>query len=195
MSSDDRSGREGTSGEFQFGSSGAHVVEFHLGTERCAIDTTAVDGIVEMKQITRVPRAPDAVDGVMDLRGETTAVVNPKSFLSVGERTAEQNVLVLDREEDKQKIGIRVDGVCEVTSYSESRLDPSAQLGELDSRAVEDDLVKGIIRKPVGDVDDDDTPDEVTLVLWLSIERLVSRIAGSTEAKAGDRRVGSDIQS
>jgi len=36
----------------------AHVVEFRLGNEVCAIDIDAVDSIVESKQVTRVPRAP-----------------------------------------------------------------------------------------------------------------------------------------
>ena len=168
---------EAEAGQFQFGQEAAHVVEFHLGEEQCAIDIEGVDGIVEMKQITRVPRAPDAVDGVMDLRGETTAVIDPKTFLSVGTGDEEQNILVLDREGDKQKIGIRVDEVREVAAYRESQIDHNGQLAGIQSDAIESQLVKGVIRKPIGEAENGQAED-VTLILWLDVEQLVNRASG-----------------
>ena len=168
----------GEDGGFQFGHQAAHVVEFTLGDELCAIDIDIVDSIVEMKQVTRVPRAPEAVEGVMDLRGETTAVVDPKEFLSVGDAADEQNILVLDRESDMQKIGIKVDEVTEVGTYGESQVDESGELSGIESRALEADLLKGVIRKPTGELDEDGNPTEVALILWLDIENLIDRAAG-----------------
>lgn len=162
----------------------AHVVEFALGEETCAIDIDSVDSIVETKQITRVPRAPDAVEGVMDLRGETTAVVDPKQFLSVGEAAKEKNILVLDRDDDKQKIGIRVDEVTEVGSYSSSQVDENGQLEGIESSALSADLIKGVVRKHVGPVDEDDIPEDVELVLWLDIDTLIASISNSQEGDA-----------
>lgn len=167
--------------EFEFGHEAAHVVEFYLGEELCAIDIGTVDGIVEMKQITRVPRAPEAVDGVMDLRGETTAVVDPKEFLEVGEAEVEENILVLDRDEDKQKIGIRVDEVSEVTAYGEEQVDRNGDLSGIESTALADELIKGVIRKPLGEIDEDGNPEDVQLIIWLSIEKLIDRAAGHSE--------------
>lgn len=163
----------------------AHVVEFALGEETCAIDIDSVDSIVETKQITRVPRAPDAVEGVMDLRGETTAVVDPKQFLSVGAGEDEENILVLDRDDDKQKIGIRVDEVMEVGSYPRSQVDENGQLEGIESRALSADLIKGVVRKHIGPVDDDGIPEDVELILWLDIDTLIASIskpdAGGTD--------------
>lgn len=156
---------------------GAHVVEFALGEETCAIDIDSVDSIVETKQITRVPRAPDAVEGVMDLRGETTAVVDPKQFLSVGKIEDAENILVLDRDDDKQKIGIRVDEVTEVGSYPRSQVDENGQLEGIESSALSADLIKGVVRKHVGPVDDDGIPEDVELVLWLDIDTLIASIS------------------
>ena len=155
----------------------AHVVEFTLGDERCAMDIDSVDSIVETKQITRIPRAPDAVEGVMDLRGETTAVDNPKNFLSVGEGDTEENILVLDRDDDKQKIGISVDEVREVRSYPESQVDRNGDLAGIQSSALEAELVKGVIRKHIGDVDEDGIPEDVELVLWLDIDQLIASVS------------------
>lgn len=164
-------------GGFQFGQQAAHVVEFNLGSESCAIDIDVVDGIVEMKQITRVPRAPTAVDGVIDLRGETTAVIDPKAFLSVGESSGAENILVLDREGDKQKIGIRVDEVTEVASYGAGQIDENGQLDGMQSSAIEGEIVKGVIRKPDGELDEDGNPEDVSLILWLDIVALIDAAA------------------
>lgn len=155
----------------------AHVVEFMLGGEKCAIDIRAVDSIVEPKQITRVPRAPAAVDGVMDLRGETTAILDPREFLSIEGRAGEQNILVLDRADDKQKIGIRVDEVTEVATYHEGEVDQNGELAGIRTAAIEGELVRGVIRKGLFDEDDEtDAPTDVELVLWLDIDRLIDAV-------------------
>ncbi len=159
----------------------AEVVEFTLGEERCAMDIDSVDSIVETKQITRVPRAPEAVEGVMDLRGETTAVVDPKQFLAVGSTGSEESILVLDRDDDKQKIGIRVDDVEEVASYPKSQVDRNGDLSGIETSAIEAKLVKGVLRKHIGEVDDDGIPEDVELILWLDINKLIDGV--TTEAE------------
>ncbi|MFB6134964.1 MAG: chemotaxis protein CheW [Halanaeroarchaeum sp.] len=165
----------------------AHVVEFRLASERCAIDIDAVDSIVETKQITRVPRAPDAVEGVMDLRGETTAVVDPRTFLNVAGDRDEENILVLDRADDKQKIGIRVNDVEEVSRYPASQVDENGELAELQSSAIEASLVRGVIRKHIGEAGSDDVPEEVALILWLDIDRLIDSVRPGEEHPADNQ--------
>jgi purine-binding chemotaxis protein CheW len=157
----------------------AHVVEFELGNEVCAIDIQAVDSIVESKQVTRVPRAPDAVEGVMDLRGETTAIVDPREFLSIDGDLASDNILVLDRADDKQKIGLRVAEVTEVSSYPELQVDTGEDVERIGTSAVERDLVKGVIRKLNEELEEEDDIEDadVDLVLWLDIDRLIDAVA------------------
>lgn len=166
----------------------AEVVEFTLGEEKCAIDIESVDSIVETKQITRVPRAPDAVEGVMDLRGETTAVVDPTAFLAVGSGGARESILVLDRNDDKQKIGIRVDTVQEVAAYPSAQVDRNGDLSGIETSAIEANLVKGVIRKFVGEVDEDGIPEDVELVLWLDIDQLIGAV-GVDEPTTGNNQV------
>jgi len=140
------------------------------------MDIDSVDSIVESKQITRVPRAPEAVEGVMDLRGETTAVVEPREFLSIEGGGTEENILVLDRNDDKQKIGIRVNEVTEVADYPEMRVDRDGDLSGISSSAIADKLVKGVIRKPLGEINDDGVPEEVELIMWLDIDTLIGAV-------------------
>jgi len=147
------------------------VVEFLLGEDVCAIDIDQVDSIVEVKKVTRIPRTPDAVDGVMDLRGETTAIIDPRSFLGVESDAVErdeQDVLVLDRPDDKQKVGIRVDEVREVSTYPEDRIDTDDDLSEFDTRSVEQEVSRGLIRKQNGD--------GLDLVVWIDIDAVIDQL-------------------
>jgi purine-binding chemotaxis protein CheW len=147
------------------------VVEFRLGEDYCAVDIDEVDGIVEIKKVTRIPRTPDAVDGVMDLRGETTAIIDPRTFLGIEGNPPdrdEQNVLVLDRPDDKQKIGVRVDEVLEVTTYPEDKIDTDEDLSDLDTRSIEERVSRGIIRKPNGG--------GLDLVVWVDVDAIIDQL-------------------
>ena len=171
------------------GEDAAHVVEFKLGNEVCAIDIHAVDSIVESKQVTRVPRAPDAVEGVMDLRGETTAIVDPREFLAIDGDLSSENILVLDRADDKQKIGIRVAEVTEVSTYAERQVGTDDGVERIGTAAVERDLVKGVIRKVGRELEDDEVieDEDVDLVLWLDIDRLVDSVAVVRNSSSANR--------
>ncbi len=149
------------------------VVEFRLGDDYCAVDIDEVDSIVEIKKVTRIPRTADSIDGVMDLRGETTAIINPRTFLGMDDdgdapEGDEQNVLVLDRADDKQKIGIRVDEVLEVTDHPERNIDTEEDLTDLDTRGIEEKVSRGVIRKPNGD--------GLDLVVWIDIDAIIGQL-------------------
>lgn len=143
------------------------VVEFLLGEDRCAVDIDQVDGIVEIKKVTRIPRTPDAIDGVMDLRGETTAIIDLKNFLGIesGEKDAAEDVLVLDRPDDKQKIGLRVDEVLEVSTYYTGQIDTGDDLSNLQTKGFEERSARGVIRKPNGD--------DLELIVWVDVEAII----------------------
>ncbi|MCO8245259.1 MULTISPECIES: chemotaxis protein CheW [unclassified Haladaptatus] len=146
------------------------VVEFRLGEDVCAIDIEQVDSIVEVKKVTRIPRTPNSIEGVMDLRGETTAIIDPKEFLSVETGERGDDVLVLDRPDDKQKIGIRVDEVLDVTTHAPERIDANDELENLDTRGIRDQISRGIIKKPNGD------DDELDLVIWVDIDKMINSL-------------------
>ncbi len=144
------------------------VVEFRLGEDVCAIDIEQVDSIVEVKKVTRIPRTKGSIEGVMDLRGETTAIIDPKEFLSVATGERGDDVLVLDRPDDKQKIGIRVDEVLDVTTHSPEQIDTSDELENLDTRGIRDKIARGIIRKP--------NDDGLDLVIWIDIDKMIDSL-------------------
>jgi purine-binding chemotaxis protein CheW len=52
------------------------VLEFLLGSERYAIDTSSVREVNVLKEITPVPRTPDFILGVISVRGRICSVVD-----------------------------------------------------------------------------------------------------------------------
>ncbi|EFW93092.1 purine-binding chemotaxis protein cheW1 [Haladaptatus paucihalophilus DX253] len=146
------------------------VVEFRLGEDVCAIDIEQVDSIVEVKKVTRIPRTQDSIEGVMDLRGETTAIIDPKEFLSVASDERGNDVLVLDRPDDKQKIGIRVDEVLDVTTHAPEHIDTSDELENLDTRGIRDQIAQGIIKRP-------DDENGLDLIIWVDIDKMITSLS------------------
>ena len=110
------------------------VLEFRLGEERFCVDIADINEIVEKGQLTGIPNTADHVLGVMDLRGETTTIVDPKQVLDVADVDTGERVIIFESD-DARPIGWLVDSVHEVST-----------LGEEDVESVgEDAVVKGVI--------------------------------------------------
>lgn len=110
------------------------VLEFQLGDERFCVDIADVNEIVEKGDLTPIPNTEDHVLGVMDLRGETTTIIDPKRVLDVTDSTAGERVIIFESDSGRA-IGWLVDAVHEVTD-----------LADEDVESVNDDeLVRGVI--------------------------------------------------
>lgn len=154
------------------------VVKFRLGRKAFALDVDDVDIIVDLESFTRVPRAPAGVDGVMDLRGDIVAIVDPRVHFSVdADHEDEQEVLVLDRPEESQSVGLRVDEVIGVESIPERDVDFADEMDGVESPVVDRGLVRGVVREGGG-------PE---LVSWIDAGGLLAetRDDGSLTAGAG----------
>ncbi|SIR73830.1 chemotaxis protein CheW [Natronorubrum thiooxidans] len=108
-------------------------VFFESGEHRLAVSVDAVGTLAEVPdELTRVPRTPPAIEGMVDLRGEVTAVIDPSVHFPSDSVTdsGRERLLVLDRPTDQQSAAIRVDDVIGVETIAESDI--------LDEAAVED---------------------------------------------------------
>lgn len=108
-----------------------------VGEHRLALPVNAVRTLTEPStDLTRVPRSPPAIEGLMDLRGEITAVIDPRVHFPVSDsRSGRERLLVLERASDQQSIAIRVDDVIGVETVPESDV--------LDADAIEDSDLSG----------------------------------------------------
>jgi purine-binding chemotaxis protein CheW len=100
------------------------LVVFDLGGEHFGVDIVAVDGIVDMMEITRVPQSPEFVEGVTNLRGSILPVIDLRKRLKlpVLDRTKETRIVVVNM--DGLKVGMVVDAVSEVLTISDDVIEP-----------------------------------------------------------------------
>jgi purine-binding chemotaxis protein CheW len=74
------------------------LVVFDLNEEAYGVDISAVREIIRMQEITRVPRAPEFIEGVINLRGKVIPVVDLRARFSMTGtvRTEEHRIVVVD---------------------------------------------------------------------------------------------------
>jgi len=100
-----------------------YVLEFSLGDSRFCMDIANVDEIVDADEdITPVPNADHQVVGVVDLRGKTTTIVDPKVALNVAGETTGRRIVVLSDHDGK---GLLIDDVHQVERVDEADVDES----------------------------------------------------------------------
>ncbi len=104
------------------------LVVFDLDSESYGVDIGAVREIIRMQEITRVPRTPEFVEGVINLRGKVIPVVDlSKRFgLNVGEESKDNRIVVVDI--GGQDIGVVVDAVTEVLRIHASAIEPPSSV-------------------------------------------------------------------
>lgn len=118
----------------------AQLLEFELGNESYAVDIAHVAEIVDVNDLTVVPNSPPHVEGVMDLRGKTTTIIDPKSVFGIEGDSAGGRIVVFDRERtvDGKSVGWIVDGVDQVVEVNDD---------DVESSPADDDAVRGVIKR------------------------------------------------
>ncbi|MFC7138975.1 chemotaxis protein CheW [Halosimplex aquaticum] len=114
------------------------VLEFALGDEQYCLDIEYVEEIVKRETVTRVPNTADCVEGVVDLRGQITTILDPKVLLDIPEEGSKDLIVVFDPDEfdDQGAVGWVVDDVNQVTPITEDEVNPSP---------VDQDHVNGVV--------------------------------------------------
>ncbi len=100
-----------------------------LGCERYGIDINYIDNIVRQQSITRIPKAQEYFNGIINLRGEIIPVMSLRTRfgLEKDEFTKDTRILIL-KPESQGKIGVIVDAVKGVLTIPPENIDkPSAK--------------------------------------------------------------------
>lgn len=141
------------------------VLVFTLGEEKYCVPIDCIAEIVGSKKIRPIPNTEPHIEGVTDLRGETTTIVNPSKLLSIETESlvtdggqAKNRIIVLDADNlnVNSPTGWLVSDVREVNKISESDIDAE---GTTDSK-----FLRGLVKN---DTDD-------TFTLWLNPDKIVA---------------------
>jgi purine-binding chemotaxis protein CheW len=100
------------------------LVVFELANELFGVDIAAVESIIKMLPITRVPQSPEFVEGVINLRGKVLPVIDLRLRfgLPAVEVTKSNRIMVITL--GGTEVGMIVDGVSEVLSISDEDVEP-----------------------------------------------------------------------
>jgi purine-binding chemotaxis protein CheW len=135
------------------------VLEFTLGDEQYCLDIEYVEEIVKRETVTRVPNTPDCVEGVVDLRGQITTILDPKVLLDIDEAGSKDLIVVFDPEafDDQGAVGWVVDDVNQVTPITKE---------EVNDSPVDQDHINGVVDR------------DGEFVIWTTPELDLDEVAG-----------------
>ncbi|MBO6793847.1 MAG: purine-binding chemotaxis protein CheW [Balneolaceae bacterium] len=108
---------------------GGKFLSFFLGNEEYAIEILKVQEIIGLLPITPVPKMPDYVRGVLNLRGKIVPIMNlrVRFGLHTIEDTEETCIIVI--QEEKHLMGIVVDKVSEVADLKAEQIEKIPSFG------------------------------------------------------------------
>jgi purine-binding chemotaxis protein CheW len=114
-------------------SSTSQYLTFKLDQELFAVDIAKVREVLEFTTMTKVPRTPDFMRGVINLRGNVVPVVDMrlKLGLSMTEKTVDTCVVISEVAVDGERtvLGALVDSVQEVIDLDASNVSPPPHMG------------------------------------------------------------------
>ena len=118
------------------------LVVFELANEQYGLDIASVESIIKMQPITRMPQAPDFIEGVSNLRGYVLPVIDlRKRFgLTAVETTKDTRIVVVLM--GNSKVGMIVDGVSQVLRISGEAVEPPPSM----ITTVNSAFIKGIAK-------------------------------------------------
>jgi purine-binding chemotaxis protein CheW len=118
----------------------SHIVEepqqyltFMLTGETYAIGILRIKEIIQYGQLTEVPRMPDFIRGVINLRGAVVPVIDlsarfGKQPTAIGRRNC-IIIIEAEMEEETQNVGVMVDGVNAVLEIPANEIEPAPTFG------------------------------------------------------------------
>ena len=121
-----------------------HLATFFLGREEYGVDVRLVQEIIRVSEITQVPRAPEFIKGVINLRGRIIPVVDLKRKLGLGDvDVARQSRIVVVKIKERL-IGLLVDGASQVLKVPVSTIEAAPdEVTEIDTTAI-----RGVAKLP-----------------------------------------------
>jgi purine-binding chemotaxis protein CheW len=155
------------------------LVLFTIAEEVYAVPVLTVEEIIRYQPITAVPRAPEFVKGVLDLRGRVIPVVDLRERLGLPPSTATSATRIVVMEAAGSTVGLVVDSVDEVRTIGTSEVQPpSAAI-----TTAESEFLVGVGRLSDG-------PGAQQLVILLDADRVMTFEQRSALAEAAAQASG-----
>ncbi len=118
---------------------------FSLGEEEYGLEILKVQEIIQMQKVTKVPKAPDFVRGVINLRGKVIPVIELRNKFGMEsvedtEKTCIIVVLIQQAGDNAVIMGISIDAVKEVMDVGAGEIEETPSF----SASSETDFIMGV---------------------------------------------------
>ncbi|MCK6439408.1 MAG: chemotaxis protein CheW [Planctomycetes bacterium] len=135
------------------------LVTFRLSDEEFGVDIHALQEIIRMMPVTRVPKAPSFVEGVVNLRGQVIPIIDLRKRIGMdaGDKNDKATRIIVVQLE-KKTVGFIVDSVGEVKRIPSRVVEPPPPI----VAGIESEYIRG-----VGKLDD-------RLLILLDLNKLLS---------------------
>src|SRR6202165_1357387 len=134
------------------------VVSFKLGAEEYGVDIAQVQEINRMVAVTHVPRAPEFMEGVINLRGQLIPIIDLRTRFGMPRAEHTKNTRIVVTEIGTKRGGMVVDSASEVLRLTVDQIEPAPEM----IRGVDTEYIRG-----VGKIDD-------RLIILLDLGKIVS---------------------
>jgi len=123
-------------------------IVIRLMNEQYGIDIRNVDNIVRMQKITRIPKMPKYLVGIINLRGEVLPVMSLRVKMGLEKDVYEKKTrIIVVKTEQEGNLGVIVDEVREVVTLEDAQVDSTLDVRQ-DGKA----YVSGVGKRENGDL-------------------------------------------
>ena len=134
------------------------VVSFKLGSEEYGVDIAQVQEINRMVAVTHVPRGPQFMEGVINLRGQLIPIIDLRARFGMARAEHTKNTRIVVTEIGAKRVGMVVDSVSEVLRLPVEDIEPAPEM----ITGVDTEYIRG-----VGKIED-------RLIILLDLARIIS---------------------
>ena len=135
---------------------------FAIADETYAVDVTRVREVLELMDITQIPRTPEHMRGVINVRGSVVPVFDLRLKFELPEKKATVDtcivVVEINTAEETIVLGCLVDSVQEVIELDSAQIEPPPRLGS----GIDTHYIKGMGKK------------DETFIILMDLDRLMT---------------------
>ena len=111
------------------------VIVFAIGDEEYGVEVSQVKTIERMAPLTRVPKTPRFVKGVMNLRGVVVPVIDLRKRFDIEEREYDEETRIIIVSVNDMEVGLIVDSANDVIEIQENQIeDPPEVVGGIKAK-------------------------------------------------------------
>lgn len=115
-------------------------ISFAIGNDQYGVDIMAVREIKEWSNVTHLPRQPEYVRGVLNLRGIIVPIVDLRCRFGQGiTQCTPTHIMIIVQINDRQ-VGLLADRVLDIVSFEQSQVRPVPKVAQ----STEADFISGL---------------------------------------------------